>query len=130
MQVADEYLWEEVKKTVKPVKRRVKRDLPKRLRVVHCAQKRPQTILDLHGLTVQKAFDSTNAFVKSAHRAGLKEIIIITGRGTTGKALIKNEFEGWLENPNISSYIREYQWQNRGGAIKIDLKSKKKLRSL
>ena len=122
MQVADEQLWEEVKRTVKPVKRRVKRDLPKRLRVVRGAPKPPKTILDLHGKTVQEAFDATNAFVKRARLAGLKEITIITGRGTTGKALIKNEFEGWLENPNITPHIRQHQWQNRGGAVKIALK--------
>ena len=124
MQVVDEQLWEEVKKTVKPVKRRVKRDLPKRLRVVRGAPKPQKTILDLHGQTVQEAFESTNAFIKRAHRAGLKEITIITGRGTTGKALIKNEFLGWLENPTLSPHIRTHQWQNRGGAIKISLKKK------
>ena len=124
MQVADEHLWEEVKATVKPVKRRVKRDLPKRLRVVRGASKPPKTILDLHGKTVQEAFDATNSFVKKARLAGLKEITIITGRGTTGKALIKNEFLGWLENPKLSPHIRTHAWQNRGGAIKITLKKK------
>ena len=122
MKAQDEELWEEVKKTVKPVKRRVKRDLPKRLRVVRDAAKPQKTILDLHGLTVQEAFESTNQFVQKARHAGLKEITIITGRGTTGKALIKNEFEGWLDNPNLSLHIRDHQWQNRGGAVKISLK--------
>ena len=122
MQVADEELWEEVKKTVKPVKRKVMRDLPKRLRVVRSAPKTPKTILDLHGLTVQEAFETSQKFIARARRAGLKEITIITGRGTTGKALIKNEFEGWLENPKLSPHIRAHQWQNRGGAVKIALK--------
>ena len=124
MKALDEHLWEAVKKTVKPVKRRVKRDLPKRLRVVRGAPKALKTILDLHGQTVQEAFESTDAFIKRACRAGLKEITIITGRGTTGKALIRNEFEGWLENPSLSPHIRQHQWQNRGGAIKIVLKKK------
>ena len=122
MKALDDDLWEEVKKTVKPVKRRVKRDLPKRLRVVRGAPKPQKTILDLHGETLQEAFESTNAFIKRARRAGLKEITIITGRGTTGKALIKNEFEGWLDNPTLSPHIRTHQWQNRGGAVKISLK--------
>ena len=124
MQVADEELWEEVKKTVKPVKCRVKRDLPKRLRVVRGALKSSQTILDLHGLTVQEAFEKTQKFIVRARRFGLKEITIITGRGTTGKALIKNEFSGWLENPKLKPHIRTHQWQNKGGAVKINLKKK------
>ncbi len=124
MKALDEELWDEVKKTVKPVKRRVKRDLPKRLRVVRAAPKNPQTILDLHGLMVQEAFEESQKFIGKARRAGLKEITIITGRGTTGKALIKNEFEGWLENPTLSPHIRTHTWQNRGGAVKISLKKK------
>ena len=124
MKALDEDLWEEVKKTVKPVKRSVKPDLPKRLGVVRGTPKSPKTILDLHGLTVQEAFESTNAFIKRARLAGLKEITIITGRGTTGKALIKNEFSGWLENPALSPHIRTHTWQNRGGAVKIALKKK------
>ena len=122
MQVVDEEFWEEVKKTVKPVKRKVMRDLPKRLRVVRGTPKPPKTILDLHGLTVQEAFETSQKFITRARHAGIKEITIITGRGTTGKALIKNEFLGWLENPKISPHIRTHQWQNRGGAVKIALK--------
>ena len=120
--VPDENLWEEVKKTVKPVKRKVKRDLPKRLQVVRGALKVPEKILDLHGLTIQEAFEKSQKFIQQARRMGLKEITIITGRGTTGRALIKNEFEGWLENPKLSHHIRAHQWQNRGGAVKIALK--------
>ena len=124
MKALDEDLWEEVKKTVKPVKRWAKRDLPKRLRVVRIAPKTPKTILDLHGLTIQEAFEKSKKFIGKARRIGLKEITIITGRGTTGKALIKNEFEGWLDNPTISPHIRTHAWQNRGGAVKIALKKK------
>ena len=120
--IPDEKLWDDVKASVKPVKRRVKRDLPKRLRVVRGVPKPPKTILDLHGLTVQEAFESTNTFIQRARRAGFKEIIVITGRGTTGKALIKNEFEGWLDHPKFKSNIRAHAWQNRGGAVKIELK--------
>ena len=122
--VPDENLWEEIKEKVKPVKPKVKHDLPKRLRVIRTTLKVSQKILDLHGLTVQEAFETSQKFIGKARHAGLKEITIITGRGTTGKALIKNEFEGWLENPKISPHVRTYAWQNRGGAIKISLKKK------
>ncbi|MGN0919565.1 MAG: Smr/MutS family protein [Alphaproteobacteria bacterium] len=123
--ILDEDLWEEIKATLKPVKRRVKKTLPKRLRVVRSVPKAPQTVLDLHGLTVQEAFESTQKFIQKAHRVGLKEITIITGRGTTGKAMIKNEFDGWLEHPEFQPHIRMYQWKNKGGAVKINLKKKK-----
>ncbi|MBO7483683.1 MAG: Smr/MutS family protein [Alphaproteobacteria bacterium] len=122
--IPDEGLWEQLKATLKPVKKRVKHDLPKRLRVVRGAPKAPKTILDLHGLTVQEAFESSQKFIAQARKSSLKEITVITGRGTTGKALIKNEFEGWLENPKFKPHIRAHQWQNKGGAVKIALKRK------
>ena len=122
--VPDEQLWEELKTSVKPGKRKVKHDLPKRLRVVRAVSKVPQTVLDLHGLTVQEAFECSQKFIQKAYKSSLKEITIITGRGTTGKALIKNEFEDWLDHPVISPHVRAYEWQNRGGAVKIKLRKK------
>ena len=122
MQVTDEELWDEIKATLKPVKRKVRRDLPKPLRVIRVRKKQPETLLDLHGLTVQQAFESTTKFIKKAHCSGMTKITIITGRGTTGRALIKNEFEGWLNHPSIMPHIRSHTWENRGGAIKISLK--------
>ena len=123
--IPDEDLWNEVKTTLKPIKRRVKKEMPKRLRAV----RRTPSIsdfLDLHGLTVQEAFDKSSTFIQKARKIGLKEITIVTGRGTTGKALIKNEFEGWLGTPKFASNIRTYQWQNKGGAVKVSLKKKAK----
>ena len=124
MVIPDEGLWEEIKASVKPVKRQVKKDPPKRLRVVRGVSPNPKTFLDLHGLTVQQAFEAYVTFITKAYRAGYMTVMIITGRGTTGKSLIKNEFENWLEHPKIKSHIRSYQWQNRGGAVKIHLKKK------
>ena len=121
MVISDEVLWEQIKLTLKPVKQQVKKDLPKRLRVVRRSSVL-SNVLDLHGLPVQEAFEASQKFIQKAHRLGFKEITLITGRGTTGKALIKNEFEGWLDNPKICPHIRTYQWQNRGGAVKISLK--------
>ncbi len=122
--IPDEQLWQQLKEKVKPVQRKVKKDIPKRLRVVRKKELITSSILDLHGLTVQDAFEKTGTFIQRTHHIGLKEITIITGRGTTGKALIKNEFENWLENNNIASHIRAYSWKNRGGAVKINLKKK------
>lgn len=123
MVIPDEALWEQMKLTLKPVKQRVKKDLPKRLHVVRRFDVLTK-VLDLHGLPVQEAFEVSQKFIQKARRAGLKEITLITGRGTTGKALIKNEFSGWLEHPKLKPHIRTHTWQNRGGAVKISLKKK------
>ena len=122
--IPDEHLWQALKASLLPIKRVVKLDPPKRLRVVRSAVPPFRSVLDLHGQTVQEAFDKTIRFLQRARRQGLKEVTVITGRGTTGKALIKNEFEGWLNHPHLKNHIRTYTWQSKGGAVKISLKKK------
>ena len=120
--IADEKVWEDLKAGVLSQKNTPLRDIPKRLHVVRPIPQELSNILDLHGQTVQQAFDTTLNFLSRHHRAKTKEVLIITGRGTTGQGLIKNEFDGWLNNPKIQKYVRTSAWQNRGGAIKITLK--------
>jgi len=120
--VADEQVWEDLKSGILSQKNTPKWDIPKRLRVVRANATELSNILDLHGQTVQQAFDMTVRFLSRHHRAKTKEVLIITGRGTMGQGLIKKEFDGWLKNPKIQKYVRTSAWQNRGGAIKIALK--------
>ena len=121
-QVADQKLWEDLKAGILGDKNCPQRDIPKRLRVVRSQTAELSGMLDLHGLTVQQAFDTTVRFLSKHHRAGTKQVLIVTGRGTMGQGLIKKEFDGWLKNPKIQKYVRTSSWQNRGGAIKITLK--------
>lgn len=122
--IADVQAWEDLKSGIISEKNTSLRDIPKRLRVVRSKAKELSNVLDLHGQTVQQAFDSTIQFLFRHHRAGTREVLIITGRGTTGKGLIKKEFDGWLNNPQIQRYIRSSLWQNHGGAVRINLKKK------
>lgn len=120
--IVDEQVWEDLKSGILSQKNTPKWGIPKRLRVVRANATELSNILDLHGQTVQQAFDTTVRFLSRHHRAKTKEVLIITGRGTMGQGLIKKEFDGWLNNPKIQKYVRTTQWQNRGGAIKITLK--------
>lgn len=52
------------------------------------------TILDLHGLTIQQAFNRVNDFLTIHHTIGSRLITIITGKG--GK--IQDEFPHWCMN--------------------------------
>ncbi len=120
--IADEQLWDDLKAGILNEKNTPKRDIPKRLRVVRTQTEELSALLDLHGLTVQQAFVKTIQFLSRHYRAITKEVLIITGRGTTGQGLIKQEFSGWLNNSDTQKYVRTSSWQNRGGAIKITLK--------
>ena len=120
--IADEQVWDDLKAGILNQKNTPKRDIPKRLHVVRPIPQELSSMLDLHGQTVQQAFDTTVQFLSRHYRAGSREVLIITGRGTTGQGLIKKEFDGWLNHPKIQKYVRSSAWQNRGGAIKITLK--------
>lgn len=122
--ILDIQLWDDLKKTVLNEKNCPKKDIPKRLRVVRPAVSELPYMLDLHGQTVQDAFDKTASFLAKHHRAGHREVLIVTGKGTMGQGLIKKEFDGWINNPKIKKYVRTTQWQNRGGAVKITLTKK------
>jgi len=57
------------------------------------------TYLDLHGLTIQQAFNTTNLFLERHYAVGSREITIITGKN--GK--INEEFPHWCENYSFVS---------------------------
>lgn len=123
-QVKDEQAWDEFKRGVLNEKNCFIRDTPKRLSVIRKMPQELPLMLDLHGLTVQQAFDTTVRFLTVHYRAGTKEVVVVTGKGTMGEGLIKKEFDAWMKNQKIQKYIRTVMWQNRGGAVKITLKRK------
>jgi DNA-nicking Smr family endonuclease len=56
--------------------------------------------LDLHGLTIQQAFNTTRQFLEEHRINGSRSAIVITGKG--GK--ISDEFPAWIEN---LGYVRK-----------------------
>lgn len=121
--------WEELKKTISPLKNKKGEHFveasPKRLRV------RKTTgdliyLLDLHGFTVEEAYQIFNRFltVHTLHQS--KSIRVITGKGKDEEGAIHKEMPLWLENPKIADKIREVKWLNGGGSIEIILKKVKK----
>lgn len=121
-QIKDIDVWEDFKSGVNPDKNVHTLDIPKRLSVSYKPTPKNPYQIDLHGLTVQQAFDKVKKTLSAHYKKGSRRILIITGKGTTGKGLIKNEFAGWMENPKLAKYIRAWRWQNAGGAAVIELK--------
>jgi len=62
--------------------------------------------LDLHGMTVQHAYQSLVSFLRGAHAQRLRCVEIITGRGSgeTGGA-IRREFPHWLNRPDLRPLV-------------------------
>ncbi len=66
--------------------------------------------LDLHGYTLQNAYNLFAEFIEYCHTEKLKNVLIITGKGTgTSGQTINYEFPHWCESNMIEPYIRSYK---------------------
>lgn len=128
--LSDLFFWENIKATFSPLKKKeekVLHPLPPRLHVRRAPGKELLSTLDLHGLTVEEAYQSLRRFIILHMQAHTKLITIITGKGTpTKEGQIHREISGWLETPFFREKINQVRWLNGGGALEIMLKRKKK----
>ena len=126
---SDLKLWEIVKKTLKPLRGRQAVEpmsFPKRLRVHPAPERTLLSVLDLHGLTVDDAYQTLRRFLTLHIQNKSKYITVITGKGSREKeGLIHHEILNWLEQPAFRGKINEVKWLNGGGALEIRLKRQK-----
>ncbi len=127
MKLEDEALWEAYTKTVTPLK---KKNLP-RLRPIRHFFLFPTLLpprLDLHGLTLQEAYEAFIDFFHLHIKANTRKIIVVTGKGHAGQGLLRKEFPLWLEKKEIKDKISrtEVPPEHKGGsgAVIIYLKRK------
>lgn len=80
----------------------------------------PREVLtyDLHGMTVQQAFDHTVKLVERAYEYGLPQITVITGKS----GQIRREFESWIDNPVIGKFVRFMRPLPNGGSFVVYLR--------
>jgi len=51
--------------------------------------------IDLHGLTIKRARSDLLAFLKRARANGLRQVLVITGKGASARAVDQRRFEPW-----------------------------------
>ena len=123
-------LWESIKKTLKPLFLNRSQEpvpFPKRLSVHAAPPRELLSVLDLHGLTLDQAYQTFRQFITLHVRAKSKNITVVTGKGSkTKEGLIHREIINWLDTPFFRDKVHSYDWLNGGGALKIRLKKEKK----
>ncbi len=90
---------------------------------------RPDDEIDLHGMTREEAIHAVQNFILSSHRAGFRQVLIITGRGRRSGGqgpVLKQSVEQWLQR-NGKPYLRDFgeapgEWGG-SGALWVFLKN-------
>lgn len=85
-----------------------------------------ESTLDLHGMTLDKAYSVVKSFIATAHKNQLRCIEIITGKGSVdrGTGHLKRHFPMWLQEAGIKNMILhlEENPNSRGGSYLILLR--------
>ena len=126
MMVSDYEFWNILTSTVMPMKANKVKKETKKLKVN--SNKIPKiypTVLDLHGKTIQEAYNSTLNFIQKHKTLDTRYILIITGKARDYSGLIRREFDKWLDTEKFKINILEYEWVNGNGAIRLKLKRNK-----
>jgi DNA-nicking Smr family endonuclease len=68
--------------------------------------------IDLHGRTQQDAHDDLLAFLKRAHAAGRRNLLVVTGKGmTTSKiGILRQAVPRWLNEPAFRSLVLAFDY--------------------
>lgn len=69
--------------------------------------KKPDSTLDLHGFTLQSAYETFIKFITQNYLSHKRTLLIITGRGNPEKqtGTIRREFPKWINSPDIRQMI-------------------------
>jgi DNA-nicking Smr family endonuclease len=89
--------------------------------------------IDLHGRTQQDAHDDLLAFLRRAHAAGKRNVLVVTGKGMTtsqrkptGTGILRQAVPRWLNEPAFRSLVLAFDYaepQHGGeGALYVLLK--------
>lgn len=115
--------WNSVIESLKPLHKKNNRHIKYLVNKINNKISNLRYILDLHGYTVQEAYDNLFDFIKQHNEIKTKYIVVITGKGTEEKeGLIHKEIINWFDTNRFKKYIKKYEWINSGGALRIFLK--------
>ena len=76
----------------------------------------PEGKIDLHGMTLEQAHPALNRFVMSAHSAGKRLVLVVTGKGKSGrdtgpiplrKGVLKHQVPQWLTMPPLGQIVMQ-----------------------
>lgn len=103
MKTQDEFLWEKVKKTITPLAQSKKVHFVPRWLLSFSLPRKVR--LDLHGYTVQEAFETFVNFIDTHVDQEISKVTVITGKGRSGQGQIRKEFLQWVKRADMQKKI-------------------------
>jgi DNA-nicking Smr family endonuclease len=73
----------------------------------------PAAKLDLHGMTEAAAHGTLMTFIVAAHRRGDRLVLIVTGKGESGRGVLKAMVPRWLEEAPMTKLIADKRWAHK-----------------
>ncbi len=64
-----------------------------------------EATLDLHGMTQQSAYLTLQRFIQTSVSNQFRTILVITGKGSEGRGVLRNQFPEWLKTDACAQYI-------------------------
>lgn len=99
---------------------------PGRLRRIQRERDPIDARIDLHGLDQFAAEDQLKAFLFRARDAGLRAVLVITGKGSRGDGVIRRRLSDWLADPALRHVVAGVAMAHRRhggeGAVYIAIK--------
>ena len=99
---------------------------------------KPESCIDLHGMTLQQAHPNLIGFILRSHAIGYRLVLVITGKGKQGldvdifpyrTGVLKQKVPQWLRLPPVSSAVLEISQAHLkhggGGAFYVYLRRKR-----
>ncbi len=75
-----------------------------------------EATLDLHGMTQESAFSSLQHFIQTSVMNQFRTILVITGKGTEGRGVLRNKFPEWLRTETCAQHVLAFgQAQSKDG---------------
>ena len=91
---------------------------------------KPDGIIDLHGYRLKTGKIKLESYILKSYEKNLRNILIITGKGTNNLGALKKEVPLWLEDQEIKKFLISYEIapNNFGGtgALLVRIKNKYK----
>lgn len=101
----------------------------RRMRQLRKGRLRPEASLDLHGCNRAEAHEKVRVFLQNRQRAGMKTVLVITGRGQHsegGEPVLRNDVETYLRT-KASAWVIEWgrapKQYGGGGALVVFLRN-------